>query len=109
MLVGAAWWLHYNVTRTGDTGESAVEVWQSNDTFLSAKLKDPLNDPGAPVEIAGTTWFRVKSVGTTATVESAFGHRYDDGITAVVVARSDAVATDVITRLVAFESTRPAQ
>jgi hypothetical protein len=97
---------HYNVPRTGDDGSSAAEVWQSNDTFLSAKLKDPLHDPGEPVQVAGTTWYRVKAVGVTTSLEAAFGHRYDDGITAVVVARSDTVAKDVITRLVTFETKR---
>lgn len=75
-----------------DGGGQTIHVWQSNDKFLSRRLRDPLQMVGTPVAINGETWHRVVDDRVAAQVVTTFSKRFDDGITMTVDAKNPDLA-----------------
>ncbi len=80
-------------------GGQTIHVWQSNDKFLSRRLRDPLQMVGAPVAINGETWHRVIDDRVPTQVVTTFSMRFDDGITMTVDAKDPNLATRAVEAL----------
>jgi hypothetical protein len=81
-------------------GGQTIHIWQSNDKFLSRRLRDPLQMVGEPETLKGETWHRVLDDRVETQIVTTFSKRYDDGITMTVDAKDPNLARSTIEALV---------
>jgi hypothetical protein len=80
-------------------GGQTIHVWQSNDKFLSRRLRDPLQMVGEPVTIKGETWHKVVDDRVKTQIVTTFSKRFDDGITMTVDAKDPNLAKSAVEAL----------
>jgi hypothetical protein len=81
-------------------GGQTIHLWQSNDKFLSRRLRDPLQMVGKPETLKGETWHRVLDDRVETQIVTTFSRRFDDGITMTVDAKDPNLARSTIEALV---------
>jgi hypothetical protein len=80
-------------------GGQTIHIWQSNDKFLSRRLRDPLQMVGKPESIEGETWHRVLDDRVATQIVTTYSKRFDDGITMTVDAKDPNLAKSAVEAL----------
>jgi hypothetical protein len=97
-----AYQLNVWYTTTGlktEGGGQTIHIWQSNDKFLSRRLRDPLQMVGKPETVKGETWHRVIDDRVATQIVTTYSKRFDDGITMTVDAKDPNLAKSAVEAL----------
>jgi hypothetical protein len=86
----------YTTSKVGDT---ATQVWQTNEAYLKRRALDPSEQPGREVIITEQSWWRLDGSNQARAAGVSYSRKFDDGVTVVVSGRSDEVVVDMIGRL----------